>query len=209
PPRRLIADAQLIESARREVLHDQIGLARQVGKDVAGAGMLQVEGHTQFVAKPVEGAHRDIVVPLPGELHTAQSEVRRVLSGRIAAGRVFNLDDACAKAPEPQRWGRSRKGNGEIENRKVAEWRFSRLNFIHDAAAACHRLSSRVNPEGKTTRDSILTRFTPNPSSMSVGAHGIGQEGKPQPATQPSCTAAESSSLLCLAESQKSPGNNP
>ncbi len=44
-----------------EVLDDDVGLAQEIGEDVARAGLLQVQRHAVLAAQPVQRRDRDVV----------------------------------------------------------------------------------------------------------------------------------------------------
>ena len=120
-PRERIADAEPIERSRAEVLDDDVGLAQQVGKHVARAGLFQVERDAVLAAQPVQRRHRDIVRARAAERDAVAPEIRRVLPAGIGRVGILDLDDARAEPGEQERGERPGEREREIEHRQARE----------------------------------------------------------------------------------------
>ena len=107
--RKCVAGAQALQRASAEIFDDDVGGLHQVGIHAARFGMLQVERHAQFVAKPVESGNGNIVFMLPRERPAFRAQVGRIGAAGIAsADRVLDLDDLGAQTRQQQRGERAR-----------------------------------------------------------------------------------------------------
>ena len=118
--RKCVARAQAIQRAAAEVFDDDVGGLHQVGINAARFGMLQVQRHAQFVAKPVESGDGNIVVMLARERSSFGAQIGCIGAAGIAsADGVLDLDDLGSQSRQQQSGERAGQRRGQIENRDV------------------------------------------------------------------------------------------